>query len=167
MAGGVRIIVGPLDAVPTLIAEHRPARVVSLLAPGQLGPVVADRPHLRLDAHDIAVEAPGLLAPGADMIEQLLAFAPAGAGPVLVHCWFAVSRSPAAAYILACALAPAGDEQGLALRLRAASPECTPNPRMVALADARLGRSGRMTAAIANLGRGGEAACGRPFNLDA
>jgi predicted protein tyrosine phosphatase len=163
----MRIIVGPLDAVPRLIAGHRPARVVSLLAPGQAGPVVADRPHLRLDVHDISATAPGLVAPGGELIDRLLAFASAACGPVLVHCWFAISRSPAAAYILACAHAPPGHEEALAQRLRAASPECTPNPRMVALADARLGRAGRMVEAIARIGRGVETDCGRSFTLEA
>ena len=161
----MRIIVAPLEAVETLIAEHRPARVISLLAPGQAGPLVADRPHLRLDTHDIAAPAPGLVAPGADLIERLLAFGASGSASVLVHCWFAVSRSPAAAYILACARSDPGQEAELARRLRAASPECTPNPRRIALGDARLQRAGRMVEAVSRMGRGVEAACGRSFTL--
>ena len=72
------------------------------------------------------------------------------AAPMLIHCFAGVSRSTASAYIAACAL-----ERRIATstrsrqRLRAASPTATPNARFVALADARLQREGRMSAAIA------------------
>ncbi len=163
----MRIVVGPLDTVDMLIVAHRPDRVVSLLAPDQGGPEVGDRPYLRLDLHDISLPQDGLIPPGAEAVKQLLEFA---AGPpqpdvLLIHCWFAISRSPAAAYVVACALCGEGSETGLAEALRAASPECTPNPRLVALADAQLGRDGRMIEAIAAIGRGREAGCGGSFTL--
>ncbi len=62
-------------------------------------------------------------------------------------------------------LAPERDEAEIAAALRAASPSATPNPRLVAIADGLLGRSGRMVAAIAAIGRGAEAFEGVPFTL--
>ena len=49
------------------------------------------------------------------------------AAPLLIHCFAGVSRSTAAAFISACALAPRRDEGEIALALRAASPTATPN----------------------------------------
>ena len=73
------------------------------------------------------------------------------AAPLLIHCWAGISRSTAAAYIAACAFAPERDEAELAARLRKASPSATPNARLVAIADAMLGRDGRMRDAIAGI----------------
>ncbi len=50
--------------------------------------------------------------------------------------------------------------------MRAASPTATPNGRLVALADMALGRKGRMTGAIAAIGRGEECFEGTPFTLE-
>ena len=75
-------------------------------------------------------------------------------------------RSTAAAFIAACALDPSRHEASIADALRAASPSATPNPRLVAVADAMLGREGRMIAAIQAIGRGAEAFEGTPFRLD-
>ena len=71
-----------------------------------------------------------------------------------------------AAFIAACALAPKRDEFTIARRLRAASPTATPNARLVALADAALGRNGRMNEAVAAIGRGEECFEGTPFTLE-
>ena len=57
---------------------------------------------------------------------------------MLIHCWAGISRSTAAAYVALCALNPHADERTLANRLRSASPQASPNPRIVALADAEL-----------------------------
>ena len=85
--------------------------------------------------------------------------------PLVLHCWAGISRSTAAAYIAACALAPDRDEAALALVLREASPSATPNARFIALADDILGRQGRMVDAIRAIGRGAEAMEGTPFML--
>ena len=65
-----------------------------------------------------------------------------------------------------CALNPAIPEEDVALRLRAASPTATPNPRVVALADKALRRGGRMVAAIERIGRGEDCFEGNVFRLD-
>lgn len=163
----MKIVVGPLADFEALIARHDPARVVSLLAPGQPGPRVADRRHLRLDLHDVSAPAPGLVAADEAMLAELITFALSPTPPdcILLHCWFAVSRSPAAAFVLACAGRPDASEQDLAARLRSASPGCTPNRRIVALGDAHLKREGRMIRSIEAIGRGAEYHQPTSFNL--
>jgi predicted protein tyrosine phosphatase len=90
--------------------------------------------------------------------------------PILIHCYAGISRSTATAFITACAHNPSADEEEIALALRAASPTASPNRRFVALADAELGRGGRMSRAIDKIGRGpswyevGEA---KPFSISA
>jgi predicted protein tyrosine phosphatase len=165
---GRRLVVCPLDALEVELARHRPARLVSLLSPGGVAPPAWDGPHLSLRFHDIAAPRDDLTPPDAEMVERLLAFGAAWRepGPMLLHCWMGISRSPAAAYILACALDPARREDAIAAELRAAAPEATPNPLLVEIADARLGREGRMTRAIAGIGRGREAGIGRAFSLE-
>jgi predicted protein tyrosine phosphatase len=54
----------------------------------------------------------------------------------------------------------------IARELRRVSPTATPNRRMVALADERLERNGRMSAAIAAIGRGTDCYEGAPFALE-
>ena len=48
-----------------------------------------------------------------------------------------------------------GGSMCCALALRAATREASPNRRFVAMADAELGRGGRMSRAIERIGRGG------------
>ena len=74
--------------------------------------------------------------------------------PILIHCYAGISRSTATAYITACLHNPGVDEQEIALALRAASPSAWPNRRFVALADAELGRGGRMSRAVEHIGEG-------------
>ena len=64
-----------------------------------------------------------------------------------------------------CLLNPKADEFELAWHLREASPIATPNRLIVSHADALLGRDGRMSAAIEEIGRGEEAFEGVPFSL--
>lgn len=84
----------------------------------------------------------------------------------MIHCFAGISRSTAAAFISACALAPQANEGAIARSLRAAAPSATPNARLVALADELLGREGRMIEAVRAIGRGADAFEGQPFTLD-
>lgn len=152
------IIACPASRLAETIERYRPTHVASLISPDAEAPEIVGVERLVLRFNDIAEPREGLVTPDASIIERLFAFADAaGEGPLLVHCFAGVSRSPAAAYALACRRAGAGEEARLAQALREASPEATPNPLMVALADAALGRSGAMTAAIQALGRGRDA----------
>lgn len=164
------LIVAPLHETADAIARHAPSHVVGLRSPAaEALPQPAGVAWLPLTFHDIAQPRPGLTAVSADQVEALLAFAAGwdGRAPMLIQCWAGVSRSPAAAYVVACALIPPGQEATLARRLRVAAPFATPNPRLVALADDLLSREGRMVQAIAGIGRGEDTDIGRRFWLSA
>lgn len=123
--------------------------------------------HLFLGLNDIVEEIEGMVAPAEHHMRELFDFVQAWPRerPLVIHCYAGISRSTAAAYAALCALLPDRDERELAQRLRHASATATPNPRIVALADAALGREGRMVAAIVAIGRGADAFEGTPFEL--
>jgi len=121
--------------------------------------------------NDIAVNQAGLTAPETKHVKALLSFAQdwyqtAEKHPLLIHCWMGISRSTAAAFIIACAVAPHRLEQEIAAQLRFAAPFATPNARLIALADDLLARQGRMAEAIRQIGRGAFASTGQPFILE-
>lgn len=123
--------------------------------------------HLWLQMDDIAAPIDGMVPPSEEHVQQLVDFAARWdrAQPLVVHCFAGISRSTAAAFITACALAPERDEAELAVRLRRASPTASPNPRLVALGDRFLGRDGRMVKAVAGIGPGLAAYEAEPFAL--
>ena len=141
-----------------MVAAHTPERVVSLLDPDftfpALGPAYQDR-HLRLHLHDVHEHAPGQVAPAPAHVSELLSFLGRWqrAAPLLIHCRAGIGRSTATAFIAACLHNPDVDELTIALELRRVSPLARPNQVLVALADAAMGRNGRMTAAIEETGR--------------
>jgi predicted protein tyrosine phosphatase len=144
--------------------------VLTLLAPEGEHPLCGEARHLVLRFNDITYAMEGLTAPCAETVRAILDFgaewnATAPRAPLLVHCFAGISRSTAAAYILACSFAGPGHETALAAKLRNASPTATPNTLMIALADEMLDRKGRMTAAIQAIDRGAFAAEGVPFDL--
>ncbi len=164
------IIVCPLHDVTALVRLRRPECVVSLMSP-TAAPVVlppSNARHLELRFNDIGEPRPGLTEPDKSHVAAMLAHAKSVdlEDTVLVHCWAGVSRSPAGAFILACARSERGMEPIIARRLRQAAPYATPNPRMIALADALLDRGGAMIEAIAAIGRGSETAWGSAFELE-
>ncbi|MET0598460.1 MAG: tyrosine phosphatase family protein [Mesorhizobium sp.] len=165
------IHVCPLSQLHATVAATGAGRIVSLLTQGTLverPDAVALEDHLFLSMHDIVEEQPDMELPRDAHVEELIAFAQKWdrAKPIVVHCFAGISRSTAAAYIIACVLYPERDEGELAAALRKASPSATPNQRLVALADAKLERDGRMVRAIAEIGRGVDATEGVPFLLD-
>jgi len=164
------IHVSPLSRLPETLEKSRASHLISLLSVG----AHAERPAqmaperwLHLAMHDIAEEREGYVAPSREHVGAIIDFAQGWdrAAPLLVHCYAGISRSTAAAYIIAAALRPDWQEAALARHLRALAPSATPNPRLIALADGLLGREGRMSAAIAAIGRGEEAFEGSPFAL--
>jgi predicted protein tyrosine phosphatase len=114
------------------------------------------------------VDVEGHTLPSQSHVENMLAFVRRWdqTAPLLIHCWAGVSRSTAAAFIAACALRPHRDETEIAQAVRANSPTATPNARLVAIADAMLGRNGRMVAAIDKIGQGRNCFEGAPFALE-
>jgi predicted protein tyrosine phosphatase len=159
-----------LSKLDTVASAIRPNRVVSLV---RLDPMVATpdgiapEHHLRLSFHDITTPQAGMVPPTEKHVIELLAFARDWdrRAPMLIHCFAGISRSTAAAFIVACALQPATEEERIADALRAASSSATPNARLVAIADSALGRYGRMVAAVRRIGRGADAFEGQPFSL--
>ncbi len=166
-----RLLVTPARWAAAAAALGAPSHVLTLRSPS------AEPPRLDLEAlgdrldlvfHDIAEARPGLTPPDESAIAQILKFAQAWPGerPLLVSCYAGVSRSTAAAYLIACLRQGPGHEEPLARTLRAVSPSATPNALMVALGDSALHREGRMHAAVEAIGRGAEAFEGEPFAWD-
>ncbi len=166
-----RLHICSLALIAETVAKTGARTLVTLLSPGtNVERPVGIRPerHLYLAVSDIVEPTPGQVLPEATHLEDLLGFVHAWdrAEPMVIHCFAGVSRSTAAAYIAACALRPGRDEFAIARAMRAASPTATPNPRLIALADAALGRRGRMNEAIATIGRGEACFEGTPFTLE-
>jgi predicted protein tyrosine phosphatase len=121
--------------------------------------------HMRLAFHDIVEPMPGLVAPDRNTLQAILDFGRAGTSrAMLIHCWAGISRSSAAAFAIVCDRNP-GYERAIADELRRRAAFATPNRLMVKLADAMLGRGGKMVEAIDRIGRGAEAFEGEPYQL--
>jgi predicted protein tyrosine phosphatase len=164
------IYVCPLARVDETISKVGAQRIISLLSAGTMmerPTAIRDGAHLLINMHDIAEAQDGMTLPGREHVERILDFAQGWNRnePLVVNCYAGVSRSTATAYLLAAALSPTRDETELAQTLRRLSPTATPNPRIIALADAILGRGGRMVSAIAAIGRGADCYEGVPFGL--
>lgn len=151
------IIVCPLSRAPDIARTQSPSRAVSLLDRDTAFPALGmGKRHLQLDVHDIESEIEGMDACCDARMGRIIEFVRGWdrSAPILIHCWAGISRSTATAYITACVHNPDADERAIAEALRAASPTAMPNRRFVALADAALGRDGRMSAAIEAIGPG-------------
>jgi predicted protein tyrosine phosphatase len=164
----MRIHVCPLSKLEQTVRETGARHLVTLVnlaTPMTRPAAILEANHLTIALSDIAVATDGHVLPASEHVDRYLDFVRGWdrAAPLVVHCWAGVSRSTAAAYVAACALDPSRDEREAALALREASPTATPNPLIVALADARLGRGGRMVEAIAAIGRGADCFEGTPF----
>lgn len=151
------IYVCPKSKVPDAVARLRPSHLITLLDPADDMPTPAPLPghrHLRLGLHDIATARPEHTAPDEQHVRELIAFAGSWdrTSPILVHCWAGISRSTASAFTIACLFNEPGTEREIALRLRSAAAHAQPNPRIVAFADALLGRDGRMMDALDAMG---------------
>ena len=166
-----RIHVCSLTRVEETVRESGARTLVTLMDRGtpvaRPAAIAADH-HLVVGISDIVEAIDGHVLPHESHIGQFLAFVRRWDrnAPIVMHCYAGVSRSTAAAFIAACALAPDHSEQLFASRIRQASPTATPNARLVALADNALQRDGRMIAAIHAIGRGIECYEGVPFALE-
>ena len=166
------IHVCPLSAVPDTVARSKASHLLTWLQ----DEIVVETPrlilperHIRFHIHDISEPLPGYVQPGREHIDQLIEFALdwGGRGPIVVHCWAGISRSTAAAFTALCAINPEAPEALIATRLRQASPTAYPNRLMIRLADAALGRDGRMVHAVEAIGRGVPAGEAEPFSIAA
>lgn len=160
----------PLSRLPETLAQTGAATLLTLMKAGTAiarPEGIAEGRHCVVEVSDIAAPLEGHVLADEGHIGRILEFVAAWdrAEPLVIHCYAGISRSTAAAYIAACALAPERDEAEVARALRDASPSATPNALFVAIADRMLGRGGRMVAAIAEIGRGADAFEGEPFRL--
>ena len=151
------------------IARTKPSHILSLLSPNQDTPRIIESGNaqtLRLSFNDIREALPNLIVPSTALIQQIVSFSRSWPAerPLLIHCWAGISRSSAAAYIIACDRNP-GYEETIAATLRARAPFATPNSLMITLADAFFERGGRMVEAIERIGRGADAFEGMPYTL--
>ena len=142
-----------LARLPETVTATGASHVVTLINRGTLverPAAIAPERHLFISMSDIVEPLDGHIIPGSEHVETLLDFVRRWdrESPLVFHCFAGISRSTAAAFITACALAPERDEAGIAAALRRASRTATPNSRLVALADAHLGRDGRMVEAV-------------------
>jgi predicted protein tyrosine phosphatase len=166
-----RLHVCPLARIGEFVEATGARSLVTLLnrgTPVTRPPAIRPERHLFIAMSDIVDPTDGHILPGENHVSDLLAFVTDWdrAEPLLIHCYAGVSRSTAAAFIAACALAPTRSEAEIALAIRAASPTATPNVRLIAVADKLLGRSGRMIDAVAAIGRGETCDYGVPFGLE-
>ena len=164
------IYVTPLSKLEETLALSGAQRLVTLLRKDSIFARPAGilrENHLNLRMHDITEKTPGMIAPARRHVTDLLRFARNWdrSAPLAINCYAGISRSTAAAYIIAAALSPHQDEAELARTLRATAPSATPNIRLIALADTELGRGGRMVDAIRSIGRGVDAFECTPFML--
>jgi predicted protein tyrosine phosphatase len=133
--------------------------VLSILDPGYPDPgdFAAYGPHKRLTLRfdDIIEPAPGLSLPELHHIEALIEFgkglAADGDDPLshlLVHCHAGISRSTASMTTLLAEARPDLEEDALFAHVREIRPQAWPNSLMIGMADALLGRGGRLSAAL-------------------
>lgn len=168
----MKIWVSSLFDARDVARRVRPSRAVSLLSPGDdfpaLGGLERERHHC-VRIHDIVEEIDGHVCPTAAHVADVIAFL-RGHDPddaLLIHCFAGISRSTAAAFIAACLHNPETDETEIARAIRDASQTAFPNPRLVGFADEIMSRQGRMSKAVAGMGRGVVAAEARPFSIPA
>jgi predicted protein tyrosine phosphatase len=162
------IYVCPLSRLAETVERTGARHIVTLINSDTLvarPPPIELSNHLKIGVHDICEPADGMICPDETHIAGYFEFVRRWdrATPIVVHCFAGISRSTAAAFAAFCELRPDLDEHEIARRLRRRSPEATPNVRIVSIADAILGREGRMVQAVERIGRGAEAAEGSVF----
>jgi predicted protein tyrosine phosphatase len=167
-----RIYVCPLSALDEVVTRSKASYLLTCLQSELLVEtprLIKPDDHLRLLIHDISEPMQGCIEPNESHVTELIEFARrwGGEGPMVVHCWAGISRSTAAAFTALCAVNPHTPEERIAARLRQASPTAYPNRLIVNLADAALGRNGRMVRAVETMGRGIPAHEAMPFSLAA
>ncbi|EAU40448.1 hypothetical protein FP2506_04446 [Fulvimarina pelagi HTCC2506] len=164
------LVVSSLAEMGTTVDTHSASDLVTLInadTPVSRPMTIPVERHLFLGFNDIVEPVEGMLPPQESHVRDLIGFGSRWSRekPLVVHCFAGISRSTAAAYILAMSINPDLDELALANELRARAPTATPNARLVGFADTILEREGRMVEAIKSIGRGADAFSGTPFIL--
>jgi len=165
-----KIVVCPLSKLDETLKSSNAIRMISLLSSDtniERPERILQKNHLVLQFNDIVAPRAGLVSPTEQHIKALVDFAQEWdwSTPLLIHCWAGISRSPAAAAIIALALKPSRKDKELATTMRGLSASITPNIKMIEIADGLLNRSGRFTETFRAIGRGEDAFEGNPFEL--
>ncbi|MGH1587051.1 tyrosine phosphatase family protein [Methylobacterium phyllosphaerae] len=133
------------------------SHVLSLLDPGTPEPEAfsAYGAHARttLHFHDCLAPGEGLVPPEPEHVAAILEFGRGldGAGHLLVHCHYGLSRSTAALLILLAQAEPDTSASVLVERLHTLREPAWPNARMIGFADTMLDREGQLSAAVRRL----------------
>jgi predicted protein tyrosine phosphatase len=160
-----------LAALPETVKTTGARYVLTVMADvhkAQTPPPVSEGNHLRVSMDDITEAMDGFVAPNATHVAQVLDFFSRWSrdAPMVIHCYAGISRSTASAFAAACMLNPHRDEMAIARQIRQASPSALPNRLIVSLADAALGRDGRMIKAVDAMGPSNMAVEGKPFRIE-
>lgn len=160
MARNMRRTVCGLDEL-SCFREASVTHVLSILDPGTPEPedfgLYEAHERLTLRFHDIIEPQPAMVLPEQEHIDALLDFGaglPAGEGVLghlLVHCHMGLSRSTAAMATLLAQAQPEASAEEIFDQILEIRPQAWPNSRMIRLVDARLGRQGELTAAVARV----------------
>ena len=166
-----RIVVTPLASLAEVVEAYAPKRLVTMMSrPAEVErpATIAPEDHLYLTFNDIEAPREGLVPPGDHHVDALLRHVAKWdrRAPLVLQCWFGVSRSTAAGLIALMALSRDASPEDLARRLREAAPFATPNRLMIAIADRKLDARGRLIDAVSGIGRGAEVSTGSPFVLN-
>jgi len=160
--GDPSILISSLDWMVENVDRCQPDYMISILDNAnelETSPPVSPCNHLKLDCRDFPEwqrkVVRGAHVPSvAKAITKLLRFGDEwdGRGRVLIHCEMGLSRSPAAALILACQKRQ-NDMTAMALALRARSPFISPNRMIIDVADDLMRCQGRLKAAREKMGK--------------
>lgn len=150
-----RLKVGGLHTIAADLPIFRPTHLIRLVDPAlpearlALAAAVESTLLLRLD--DVSHDGP--LGPSRDHVTEILGFVEGmlgadGAVRLYVHCHAGVSRSTATAYLALACRQGAGREAEAFDELLSLTVKPWPNRRLIAHADALLGRGGRLLAPL-------------------
>ncbi|GGD07393.1 tyrosine phosphatase family protein [Aquisalinus flavus] len=160
------IIISPYDRVEAALKKFAPDRVITIMdgAGSTSFAGIPPERHLKIGYTMAEAARTQTCAPHCDTvrIRQMIDFAAGNdwTRPLLVHCRLGLSRSPAAALIIQCALSPNTPERRFAEDLRTLSHDVEPSFMMLAQADDLLQRDGRMLDALDSMGEGSGASVG-------
>jgi predicted protein tyrosine phosphatase len=115
--------------------------------------------HARLELrfHDVIDEAPGMVAPRREHVDQILAFGrdllaeQSGQASLLVHCHAGISRSTASMILILAQALPDLPADAIAQEVLRIREKTWPNLRIIEMGDALLGRGGEIVAAAHRL----------------
>ena len=147
-----------LEEMPRHVAAIEPSHLISLVTPDSMPdtpPEVIPANHLQVAVHDIVEPYPDAILPSEAHIEAIIEFARGWdvRSPMLIHCYAGVSRSTAAALIVACVHFP-DREAEIAEHLREVAPHAHPNRLMIELADRVQAHGGALVDAVDSIGSG-------------